>query len=111
MCLAIRSRFHHFLEGKASGYEHIQSDSNFRIAYHLMLLFRRFARMFLAVGIRSHHRLPYKVSLQHCKELGTIMDMMCHHILLVHEGVCKCQEVGSRSHQFLMSTIARWKNT
>ena len=111
MYLAIRSRLRHFLEGKPSGYENRQSDSILRNVYHLFQLFHGFVRMYLAVDIRLHQRLPYKVSFQHCKELGTIMDMLCHHILSVHEEVCNCLEVGSRSRQFLLGKTSRWEHT
>ena len=111
MYQAIRTRSRHFLDDMASGYESRQSDSILRKAYHLFLLFHELVRMYLAVGIHFHQRPPYKVSLQHCKELGKLMDMLYHHFLLVHKEVCKCLEVGSRSHQFLLGTTARWEHT
>ena len=110
-CLAIDSHLRHSLEGKASGLEHKLWDSILGKAHHLFRLVREFVRTYLAVGSRLHQSLLYTASLRHGKELGKIMDMSCHHILLVHKEVCKCPEVDSRSRQFLLGTIARWEHT
>ena len=102
---------HQVLEDNAFDHLHRGLDNILGKGGYLCRVGHAMARTCLVVDTHSHHLLPHKVSLCHYTELGIMMDMMYHYILLVPQEVCMCREVGNHLHLFLRGKISRWKHT